>query len=334
MKDKVTLIIILHNRHANLDRLLEFYRDFDFPIVIADSSEKAHSFSEKKDLVKYIYTPGITYTQKIELAVNQISTPYVALCADDDFVIPEGLFECVSFLDQHDDYSTAQGLILRYYKDTIKHQVRFDLLYKGDYSLHSDKPTERLERLFNPYKSLLYAVHRTSVLQEVFKDAGYAFTNLYLNEYLASIGPVLLGKTMDLPALYQVREHSDSSDDKTAINLDIIVKDEKYTQELSCFIKHLCEIRPGEIKLDRKTLREKILSILKEYTLVIEEYRSLNIPFKKKIGKLVMAVPYIGAHYVRKKRYEESMKNIQGYLGEGDFKTLKQIEVLLKNEKA
>jgi len=330
MSEQVTIIIILHNRHANLDRLLEFYENIDLPVFIADSSSAEHVFSKKKDSIKYRYTPGLTYTQKVEQVLNEIDTPYVAMCADDDFIIPGGLYHCVDFLEKNREYSAAQGMILKYHQNTIRHTVRFEMLYTNDHSLLSMDPLERLKKLFDPYKSLLYGVHRTAILRTAFTGAGKAFTNLYLNEYMTSVIPVLLGKYKDLPVLYQAREHAEGSDDKTVINLDTIVQDGQYKAELTGFLNHIVDKTTNAVSVNSSSLKDAVLNALENYALKIETFKRSGIPLKKRIGKLLSLIPFFGMRYLQKKRLNESNRSLKKYLSEQDFKELASLQTILK----
>ncbi|MFT3907927.1 MAG: TIGR00180 family glycosyltransferase [Ferruginibacter sp.] len=331
MEEKITLIIILHNRHINLDRLLDYYRDEKCNIIIADSSKEQHLFKTKLPLtVQYIYTPGLSYTQKVEHVLGEVTTAYTALCADDDFTVPGGLYACASFLESNHDYSAAQGTILRYYKDTIDGNIRIDLLYDGDHSLTSTDARERIQKLFHPYKSLLYALHRTAVLQDAFNNAGKAFRNLYLNEYLTSIVPVLKGKTKDLPVLFQVREHAETSDDKTAENLDIILKDKKYHEELVNFLDHIVEKGAGSVNIDKGQLKELVHKTLADYGRKIESFKTIPVGFKKKVGKFILKVPFLGKKYVDNRRYKESMASLEKKITGKDLEHIALISTLLK----
>lgn len=331
MKYEVSLIIILHNRHINLERLLEFYDDFDFPIIIADSSIEKHLFRKQlKSTIIYKYIPGFSYTQKIEKILYEISTPYIALCADDDFIIHKGLLECVSFLNDNRDFSSAQGLILRYYKNTIKNKIRFDMLYQGDYSLNDVNPAKRLEKLFNPYKSLLYAVHRTEILKLAFDNAGATFKNLYLNEYLTSIIPVLKGKHKDLTCLYQVREYSEISDDKKVDNLDVILNSENYRIEFLNFLDHLLDKSDNFEGLCRESLKKIIIKSLINYAKELESFKRIKGSFKKQVGEFISYIPFVGMTYVQNRRYKKSVESLKKHVNISELNYLKLIGVLLK----
>jgi len=335
MKDLVTLVIILHNRHSNLDRLLEFYDNFDSPVIVADSSSEKHVFTKAmKANITYLYMPGITYTQKIEMVLNKIPTQYVALCADDDFIIEQGIYCCVDFLNGHAEYVSAQGIILKYYKNTIGTNLRFDMLYQGDYSLASENPARRLTDLFAPYKSLLYAVHRLPVLKAAFSDAGTTIKNLYLNEYIASIVPVLAGKHKDLNVLYQVREHADISDDKMADNLDTILANPGYKDEFTSFINHILDKAAGFTSMSRVQLKEVLIDTLNSYADQIKSFREIKIPFVKRAGRVIEKIPIVGKSLIVNRRYSQSKLSIKKHLPASDYRELEKVAFVLNKHRA
>jgi len=316
MQNLVTLIVILHNRHNNVERLMEYYKDFESPIILADSSTKAHVFKHKKTGLNHLYMPGISYAEKIEQTLKYVTTPYVVMCADDDFIVPSGLYQCVEFLENNKDYTVAQGLILIYYKYTINLKLRFGILYNQNYTRSENEPLQRLELLFSPYKSLLYAVHRTSSLQKAFNNAGKSIKNLYLNEYVASILPVLFGKSMDLPFLYQVREYSDVSDDKSTDNLEVILGSECYTEEVKNFQNLIIDNSKNIEALDQRALIQTLNIVLKHYSEQLILFKNQPISFKKYIGK---------------DRNAKSKKALNAILTDKDFVQLDKIQLVLSN---
>ena len=330
MKNAVTLVIILHNRHQNLDRLLEYYAGFESPSVIADSSKEEHFFSKRQANLTYLYTPNLTYTQKIERLLDAVITPYIVMNADDDFIVPAGLYDCVGFLNTNESYSAAQGMILKYYKNTVEKKVRFGLLYKGDFSLNMDDPMERLQNLFHPYKSLLYAVHRTNILRACYQNAGKGIRNLYLNEYLVSVGTVLRGKIKDMPSLYQVREYAEDSDDKMAHNLDVILSREEYKPELQFFLNNLVANYAGTSKRETAFIKQEIEESLTKYAAMIDTFRRPKPSLKKRIGLLVKLIPFFGKKWIEMSRRRETKQELDNFLLSEYNQELGKIERLLR----
>src|SRR6476469_32421 len=115
MTPYVTLILILHNRTQNMLRLMEYYAGIEWPVIIADSSTQPMNMIFEKN-IDYSYTPGLTFTQKIEHVLDKVQSKYVVMCADDDFIVPGAIAECCAFLDENSGYSTAQGRCIKYTK--------------------------------------------------------------------------------------------------------------------------------------------------------------------------------------------------------------------------
>ncbi len=121
---------------AFLKRLLKFYDGFAIPIkiLILDSTPYDPSDKELKQLLSADgiiwkkFDPDITYWDKIAKGSESIQTDYVALCADDDFIIPNALIECMKFLDSHSDYSSAQGLCFGHTSYDRAKQIGFLIL--------------------------------------------------------------------------------------------------------------------------------------------------------------------------------------------------------------
>ena len=120
--ERITLVIITHNRYGFLLRLLRFYNlyDYNFNIIILDSSTVEQKY---KDLDILLEKKNIRW-EKIQLDVadkiaygsNLIQTEYSVICADDDFIIPDAILKCISFLDNNLEYSSAHGIYYQHYK--------------------------------------------------------------------------------------------------------------------------------------------------------------------------------------------------------------------------
>lgn len=331
MTDKVTLILILHNRHKNLDRLLEYYKDYNFPIIIADSSEKKHVFNKKRENWIHHYSPSLSFTQKIEVVSKIVTTPYVVMCADDDFILPESLQQCVLFLEQNKDYSIAQGWSIRYYKESIATgSVSYGLLYDFSESIEATEPLDRLLAMFQNYRSVLYAVFRTETLQQSFEGAGTQIKNLFLNEYITAFIPILYGKYKELPVLYQVREFAEDSDDKTAINLDTILDNTAYKTELWDFKSFLLTKLTTITNLTTDKAEQLLDEILISFSAQLKDNCNQQVSFKKKVGKLISFIPFIGKTIIIKSRQKERAKQLQTVVkSQSDKGELERISKLL-----
>ena len=110
----VTVIIPAHNRPKRLRRLLDYYSRTDIKILVPDSSDHPFADAEKYPDITYLHRPKLHFLLKLKEVLPMISTPYVLYCADDDFAVPSGIAQMTAFLDEHPDYSTAQGHYLTF----------------------------------------------------------------------------------------------------------------------------------------------------------------------------------------------------------------------------
>lgn len=227
LSPKVTVLIPTYNRYAFLKRLLRYYlnAEITFDILIADSSTDHLSDDE---LTRLIDSPRVSYLkfpsetnlfEKIRQALGKITTEYVVICADDDFIIPSAIQECIDFMEQNTGYAVVQGLrgahLLR---KRGNGEVEFDwtLAPTGSYkSITFDDPSERLKYHLSNYTVTIYGVHRTSTLRLIFKETVEAISHGRLGEVVSSALTLIYGKMATLPIFYGSREHSSSSVDKT-----------------------------------------------------------------------------------------------------------------------
>lgn len=330
MTEKITLILILHNRHKNIDRLLEYYDDYDFPIVIADSSKEKHVFSKMKPNWHHIFTPNLFFTDKLEVVLPQITTPYLLMCADDDFIIPKSIIECVSFLEANSDYTVAQGLAIRYEKDSVaKGYIEFGPIYKTYQSVEDNEPVKRLQHFFHPYRSIFYAVFRTQPLQESFAGTGSTIKKLFLNEYITAFLPILFGKYKEFPILYHVREHAHDSDDKTAVDIDTLTREKQYQEEVEKFEGLVATKMAAIINIPVDKAAGIVKSTLSDFAQRLGNLRN-HVPFKKKIGNIIAYIPVLGKWMIKKNRETENKNRLSGYFDiDSEPEELKKISDLL-----
>lgn len=163
---KTTVLIPTHNRHAYLERCVDWFLSGGYPVVVADSSLAPWQGPLASDpRVSYLHFPGgfEQYMPKIVAGLSQVVTPYVAFCADDDFILHSGLKFATDFLELNSDYSFCQGMA--YFYQRINHRfVAWPILYQQDFSDDS-----WLERVLPSKNTVYYGLHRTRHVAEAFR---------------------------------------------------------------------------------------------------------------------------------------------------------------------
>ena len=216
-KNKLSIVILVHNRQYHLQRLCEYYIDFIklYPIrtfIVDSSKEKWPGHKNFPDIKYEHYGPEKNF-EKV-LILEEISTEYVLLTADDDFYTKKGIIECLDFLLTNPDYSVAHGEYLRFdslsaklvehnygrkhYENFIKNEYFFkkaqnrilnyfdiDNFFMINHSIVKTKPLARAYRL---------RMNMTHLRPYRFSDAQFAIMQL------------LEGNVKVLPCVYGLRD--------------------------------------------------------------------------------------------------------------------------------
>jgi glycosyltransferase domain-containing protein len=307
MNELITLLIPSHNRHLYLDRILDYYKDSGIPVIVTDSSMPAyHPVADRHPkALHYIHCPGIAFTEKLDRALQEVHTPYVVMCADDDFILPDGIAACLDFLQRHKGFTAAQGNFINYRLDGDR--IDFRIMYPGvsSWTIDLRGPFERLETLFRNFKTFFNAVYRTEALQLAFRGAGKVISNLYLNEYLTAIIPLALGNYIEIPVFYQVRESSESSGDRTTPNLDRTFYEDAYAVEREAYLLFLTATVAGITGEDSTLVRRNVEGVLSDFAGRLRGSGPGGTSLKKKIGGVVGIIPLIGPFIIRTNRQRE-----------------------------
>ncbi|MBN2478788.1 MAG: TIGR00180 family glycosyltransferase [Parachlamydiales bacterium] len=170
LKSLVTMVIPTHYRNKFLKRILYYYKNTEFKILIADST--LEKFTEKlENNVHYFHYPNLSFVEKICDVIKKINTPYMVFCADDDFIIPSSILKSVDFLEKNPEYSTASGNIF-FFDEKKMQPIRLSPHKELDYCekeifkhLHN---TNSLNAAFSQtFVSNFYSVHRISHIHDI-----------------------------------------------------------------------------------------------------------------------------------------------------------------------
>jgi glycosyltransferase domain-containing protein len=123
---KIDLVIPTYNRPELLKRILDYYQPYKnlFRIIVADSSRPENK-AENRKIIKNLANMKIVHLDHFSSQLEQhhkfaemtkfVKSKYCVFCADDDFIVPRGVLECVKFLDQNPDYVVAHGTYISFF---------------------------------------------------------------------------------------------------------------------------------------------------------------------------------------------------------------------------
>lgn len=244
MLENVTVIIPAHNRPERLKRLLDYYNGTGIKILIPDSSDQPYEGNLSSPDITYLHRPRLHFLLKIREILPLITTDYVLYCADDDFAVPEAIKQITDFMDEHPDYSIAQGHYLTFTPD--KDQIAFYPRYirNFDNCITSDTPTSRLHNEKGMYASLLYGVTRSDIFRKIygycFNSSGeLRFRNLFLAEEFFNHALLINGKYATIPCFFSARERIKGSATETTTPISVIKNSPEHQSEYHGFIEAL-----------------------------------------------------------------------------------------------
>jgi glycosyltransferase domain-containing protein len=211
MSDRHTIMIPTLNRPALVQRLARFYRKAApwADLLILDSSKpetidaNAKALASLGGAVRHVVFSGtLQPLTKIMRGLELTQTTYVAVCADDDIVLPERLLDCIGFLKTHPDYAVAHGLYLNFRPEGSAVHLFSEYSGPGNEAGH---PGARIFRLLQRYESLLYGAYRTTELRTIYAAAQKLPTDLFI-ELFQSVATVIMGKVKRFPSFYAARQ--------------------------------------------------------------------------------------------------------------------------------
>lgn len=214
----VTIIVPTKNRSDFVERLVKYYESVRYPysLIIADSSEPGHfektgkliaTLKNKLELV-HLNCVGLNVQRAVFHSEPSVNTPYFAIVADDDFLIPNAVQKAASFLENHPEYSAANGkaLLIGVGGDHTFGPVSLCSPYLLC-TVEQETAAQRLRDYFLPSPRLVvFSVQRTANLKKVwFPFEGDKQGGIF-DELVPSSILVMLGKVKTIDHLYLVRE--------------------------------------------------------------------------------------------------------------------------------
>lgn len=251
-KSAVTYVVPTHNRSEFLHRLLEFFSQAELknPIVVADSSNDEVKARNRQLVIRYADQLRIDYfptslplIEKISAALYRVTTPFTALCADDDFAFPNVVDQCVEILARHPEIAVAQGRVVNASNTSSIRASAYECEMLNSYSITQDGAEARLSTMASQPFSTFYATHRTELIRRQFDltaeftdyQAGRVFTESLL------IGlSVIGGKVEVIPEVHYIQQvHGGNDSCRLSRISDRSQKDELYARYKTALVREL-----------------------------------------------------------------------------------------------
>ena len=255
--DKVTLMIPTFNRPLYLFRILDYY-SLNAPglkILVGDSSSNENKETNRKIIssfqnldIMYVgdYSSDVHTFVKVCGMSKYVNTQFCVICADDDFVTPDGIAQSAEFLEKNSDYTIAHGHYIAFWIEADK--FCWEPCYAYESSTSPDSVTRFLSYFANYDTATFYAVHNTEFLRMIFSEvAGYGEQSI-MDEISLSMLTLICGKMKHLDVFYMAREKA--SIPPRYKYLDYFVREGTFGQKYTKFRQTLSLHLSQQAKLD------------------------------------------------------------------------------------
>lgn len=202
LEKQVSVIIPTHNRQHCFGRLFDYYRNWECKFLLVDSSPNRFG-GEIPRQFGYFHFPGRSFCEKIQLALEEVRDPFVALCADDDVFSMRGFYSCVQKVASG-ECGICNGAIAKFYPDEFGKHYYLNTSITG--TRHFPKGA-KTPRLLAEYTQALWSVYEKNLLSEIVDIVVEAKpkNDNYIELIIASVGQCRTGVTV-LPDLFLIRE--------------------------------------------------------------------------------------------------------------------------------
>ena len=276
-----TIIIPTYNRPQYLQRILGYYDSFGekFKIIVADSSSDENKKLNKKIIssvsnldIKHLdhYPTEINSHHKFADMVNYVEEKYCVFCADDDFIVPNGIKQSVVFLKKNPDFTVAQGYHIVFHLKPGKNgeqQFYWTPNYSQDSIIFPDAKSRLTEHLSNYTLPTIYAVHRTDFLKMVYQELLNSDVDpMQFGELLPTMLTLIYGQMKWIDVPYAARQ----AESRVGYwpSLSEYIKAGKYENEYikfkNCLAFHLSKNSQLDINASKKMVDKAMAAYMKK----------------------------------------------------------------------
>jgi glycosyltransferase domain-containing protein len=218
-----TVVVPTYNRPAELARLLNFQKELGCQSlhIVVDGSEEGAEESNRRICAQFANVEYHKFPSTLHLGLRLteglrlVRTPYVLICADDDFYFPSGAAECALFLQAHAGYAAAIGTVwsMRYFSRLPL--VRGGVALGNDLSHGNDFNHGRfIQRTLHYFAytgigsiPLFYSLRRTDQTLKAFSAVTAAMKYSSM-EVLTNCMLLIDGQVAKLPVAFGLRDYA------------------------------------------------------------------------------------------------------------------------------
>jgi hypothetical protein len=192
------------------------------------------------------------------------------ICADDDFITPNGINQSVDFLEKNPDFTVAHGYYISFHLESHggkKERFCWGPFYYSHKSVTFSDPESRLSHHLSDYLPTFYAVHRTDILKLSCEEAVKFTSDYHFGEFLPSMLTLIYGKMKCLDVLYGARDVSSARTVYLRPLQDYSTAEysEQYAKFRDCLAMHLTKKSQLDVEASKKVIDDAMSAHMKKY---------------------------------------------------------------------
>lgn len=164
MSEDFTIVTLRFERYELFSRYLEYSESHGIKTVVVDGSQEAYRHSLPSH-IDYYHMPNLDFMLRLRFAMAKVTTSYVVIQADDDFLYPEALKKAAKFLAKNPDYSAVTGQVFVFDELFSLSAIKFSkyIVEEKAFPLEYDSASDRIEAHLSNYMFTFYSMQRTLV---------------------------------------------------------------------------------------------------------------------------------------------------------------------------
>lgn len=201
-----TLVIPTKGSANLLRRCIQYYQGWPVPILVVDTgSDSLHDLFKGKPWFRYFHLPHYTYGEQIAFAMEQVTSTYVQLIANDDFFLFDGLIDLTTFLRNNPKYIAVRGrsIVLCQQEETIEYRAAHSYINPDEFNRAGVDPFRRLTQCWR--MDWTYAMMPLSTARMIYCEKDIPFEFGYLFEQAMMFKLLASGSVFLQPCLTQIR---------------------------------------------------------------------------------------------------------------------------------
>ena len=115
--ENLTIIIPSNNRPFFLRRSINYWNNYNFPVIVVDGSnetQKKWMDENSNGNIQYLYKK-ISFPNRLNSAAKLVKTKYCIVLADDEFYCVSVLKRCINFLESNIEYVAVNGCAIGFF---------------------------------------------------------------------------------------------------------------------------------------------------------------------------------------------------------------------------